>query len=237
MQEPASKHTASARGIFLAVSVLVLLLSLSATALITFLQPKVYAATARIEFSPKTTAPKTSFTFLNQAAPLDSQLLASQIAVLQSPGLLQTVVEELDLNAAWGNRLGSGQKLRAQESVRIFRSRLELQAIPGTMLLQLRAFSESPKEAAEMVNTLARTYSEGVNAGAGNVQVRVAESAVTPLRAVRPDPAVNFALGTGIGLIVGIFLGALAAKLVSSFRQAPQPPQMRADDAAIKQLF
>lgn len=105
------------------------------------------------------------------------------------------------------------------------------------MLLQLRAFSESPKEAAEMVNTLARTYSEGVNAGAGNVQVRVAESAVTPSRAVRPDPGLNFALGTGIGLIVGIFLGALAAKLVSSFRQAPQPPQMRADDAAIKQLF
>jgi capsular polysaccharide biosynthesis protein len=207
----------------------VFFLTVFAAALITFLMPESYQATARIKIEASTSATTTPSPFF------DPYLLQAEFEVIQSESVLGRVVEHLGLEQRWGQRLGAPTKLSGPETFALLRSGLYVRPVRNTALLEISYFSDQPKEAAEVVNAIVDSYraycAEQLRAlepapGAAAedaralalvprvVRVEIIDRAATPLRPSRPNKVINIALGMAGGIVLGLFAG-LATGLVS----------------------
>jgi uncharacterized protein involved in exopolysaccharide biosynthesis len=142
---------------FFAVFAIVFLLVFGATAVITFLLPETYASAVRIKIEPNAAARG------QQGSPsvvgvYDPYLIQTEFEILQSAAVLGEVAEQLDLSTKWARSNKGGEKLTTSETVQLLRSRVELRSIRNTTLIELRAFSEEPNEAAAVANAMADVY-------------------------------------------------------------------------------
>ena len=138
--------------VFFGVATVVFLLTFVTATLITFILPETFSSTARvkIESDSQSTAGKNGS--------YDPYLVQTEFEVIQSEPVLIRVVEKMDLTTEWGKRYTGGEKLRNTEAVALLRHRIELRPIRNTSLLEIHAFSEDPKEAADIANNVAEAY-------------------------------------------------------------------------------
>jgi Mg-chelatase subunit ChlD len=88
----------------------------------------------------------------------DPYFLQTQFETIQSESVLGKVVEKLNLNQAWAERHGSGKTLNTEESVALLKKKLDLRSDPKSGVIDIRAKSDKPEEAARIANTIAEVY-------------------------------------------------------------------------------
>jgi len=146
---------------FFGVAGLVFLTVFMLSTIITFLLPETFASTARIKLEPDAAvAPGQNGLPGAASAVYDPYFIQTEFEVIQSEVVLGKVIESLDLNTAWGKKYGGGNKLKTSESLGILKGRLDLRPIRNTSFIEVRVFSEDPKEAAQIANATAEAYRE-----------------------------------------------------------------------------
>ena len=174
--------------VFLAVFLFIFL----GSALVTFMLPETYSATARV------------------AAPG-----AAQLQIFQSAELLKEVSQRLNLPETFAARYGENRPLGDNRVEDLLRRSMQARRLPGTDLIEIRVYSRSPAECAQLANEIAET---GVRqARRGSEPIRIVEHAVLPRRPSRPNKPLNLALGAVVGVFLGTMAGGVGAKLAVGF--------------------
>ncbi|MCX6891717.1 MAG: von Willebrand factor type A domain-containing protein [Verrucomicrobia bacterium] len=88
----------------------------------------------------------------------DPYFVQSETEVLQSEAVLGKVAENLDLKKAWAGKKGAGDALTTAETVQLLKNSLDVHPVPNTSLLEIRAKSDKPEEAAKIANAVAEVY-------------------------------------------------------------------------------
>ena len=214
MSAPKEKtNWSTAVAVGLPVGFAVFLLVVITATLVTFILPESYVGKARIRID----APSASASQSGPAQP-DTQAGGppTEVVVLTSQSVLQTVVSNLDLSDEWGRRYFGGEKLPISSAVELLRKRLDVRPLSKTSIVEISAFDENPKEAAELANAVVAAYT-GYNASVHSpLKVQLLDSAVPAVRPARPNKPLNILLGVVIGMIAGAgtgcFSGILFAK-------------------------
>jgi uncharacterized protein involved in exopolysaccharide biosynthesis len=162
--------------------------------------PETYASTARV--SLRAVSPG------GGAASVTPTQLATQLELLQSQVVLKKVVETLELNKVWAKKFGVEGKLRTDETTDLLRRQITVRPVRNTTLIEIRAFSEEPQEAAKLANTIADAFRSYTISSPSDIQVEVVDAAVPSLAPVRPNKPLNISLGIVIGTLLGLVVGA-----------------------------
>jgi Mg-chelatase subunit ChlD/type II secretory pathway pseudopilin PulG len=89
-------------------------------------------------------------------AAYDPYFIQTEKEVIQSDAVLGKVVDRLKLDEVWAK--DHGGKLKKEEAIKLLKAKLELSPVRNTGLLDIRARSERPEEAAELANAVAEAY-------------------------------------------------------------------------------
>ena len=173
---------------FASVFLVVFLLIFLSGAVVTFIRPESYTAVARV------IAPE-----------------AAQLQLLQSAALLKAVSQQLKLSEALAARYGEHQPWDDKRVEDFLRRTLRVRRLPGTDVINIRADSRSPTEAAQLANEIA------AQAQRDSGSIRLIDKAVPALRPSRPNKPLNLALAGMVGLALGIMAGGVGAKLAVGF--------------------
>jgi uncharacterized protein involved in exopolysaccharide biosynthesis len=145
---------------FFTVFIAVFLLVFGASAIITFLLPDSFQSTVRVKVERNSSALANQNDSRTTYSGYDPYFLQTEFEVIQSEVVLRKVVEQLDLNTAWGKKFAAGEKLKTSETIRLLKGRMELRQVRNTSLVAISVFSEDPREAASLANTIAEVYRE-----------------------------------------------------------------------------
>ncbi|MHB8796166.1 MAG: tyrosine-protein kinase domain-containing protein [Candidatus Nanopelagicales bacterium] len=182
------------------LGILVILgLVVGGVALYTYLQPRIFTATSQVfvSISTRVTAGATGTTTVGSSTPYILQRLTSYVEIVDSPLVLQPVIDELGLDTTPQALAGSVSALNPS----------------GTVILEISVTSLSPSEAAEIANAVAEQLSvviqdlESQTAGSQVtvvVKATLTQPAQPPASPSSPRTRVNLALGAIIGLLLGI---------------------------------
>jgi uncharacterized protein involved in exopolysaccharide biosynthesis len=140
--------------IFFRVFVAVFLLVLVTSVVITFIMPEGYASTARIKVEQDTAA------MPSVSAGYDPYFLQKTFEIIQSPVVLDPVIEKLKLNEKWGKKYNNGVALKTADTLQILQQRLALQPVRNTELINVTVYSEDRNEAAQIANAVAESYQQ-----------------------------------------------------------------------------
>lgn len=170
------------------------LLGLLASAAYTATQRPQYEATARVLVGTGSTADVDT---LNGGVTFNQQIVSTYTAVITDPLVLNPVIERL--------RLGTTADELADHVTA---------AVPeGTLLIDITVTDSSARDAARIANAITSTLPTAVRqitptprTGAATVRITTTRQAVTPEKAVSPDPAVDTALGLLAGLVIGLLV-------------------------------
>ena len=110
---------------------------------------------------------------------------------ISSTAVLSNVIERAGLSEAWGKRQADGKPLAFSNTVARLRRALDFRTIPNTSIIELRAYSDKPDEAAMIANSVAESYREfrlakrAIDASAPFIDVRIIDAASPNPRRVR----------------------------------------------------
>lgn len=211
--------------VFIAVFAVVFLFVVTASTLITFILPESYSSTARVLVRQDATEASEKLDARTSLGPYDPYFLQTQMEIMRSQLVLDKVVNDLDLRTSWGGKYGSSGGLRPEDARAILQGRLELRPVRNTSLIEIRAFSDQPAEAAQLANAIAQSYREYRSHLA---PADIVDMAVPGLRPVRPNKPLNIALGVVGGIFLALAAGAamagLAAWIGRRSRRTGAPP-------------
>jgi len=214
---------------FFTVFVIVVVLVFSVAAVGTFLLPDSYAGTARIKLEATAIHAKGRDGSPIIVSGYDPHLLQREFEVIESETVLNRVIEELNLQSAWGKKYAAGTRLADSQTLELLRNRLTLRPVRNTGLIEIRVFSEDRVEAASIANLIAEVYAYRANRQKSvphSPRVEISDRAEPGLRPVRPNRPLNLALGASGGMLLGLAIGGVAAliarlKVGSSREPAP----------------
>jgi polysaccharide biosynthesis transport protein len=140
--------------VILAVFLLVLL----TTTAVTFILPETFMSTARIEVGKDT--PDIG-SILQPQTPMayDPYFIQTEFEKIKSTPVLYKVIEKLNLQNVWAKRFGT-DSLKIGEAYKILVGQLDLRQSRNTSLIEIRAYSDDKKEAADIANAIAEEYKE-----------------------------------------------------------------------------
>ena len=135
-----------------------LLVVITAT-LVTFILPESFASSTRIKIE-RDQSDVAGFAERGAGGTIsyDPYFIQTEFEMIQSDSILGKVVENLDLNNAWGKKYGGGTRLTTGEATSLLKNRLDLRPVRNTSLIEIRVFSEKPEEAAKIANEVATVY-------------------------------------------------------------------------------
>lgn len=138
--------------VILAVFLLVVL----TTTAVTFILPETYMSTARIEVGKDTPDIQS---ILQPQGPLgyDPYFIQTEFEKIKSQKVLYKVIEQLNLTDVWAKRFGT-ETLKMSEAYKILLNQIDLRQSRNTSLIEIRAFSDVKKEAADIANKIAEVY-------------------------------------------------------------------------------
>ena len=87
-----------------------------------------------------------------------SYFIQTTFEIIQSPVVLDKVVDTLKLDQAWANK-NDGQKLTKVEAAAMLKDRLQLSPVKNTKLINITVKSDQPNESAKLANAVAEAYS------------------------------------------------------------------------------
>ncbi len=90
--------------------------------------------------------------------PYDPYFIQTEFEVIQSEIILDRVIEQLNLNKAWAEKYGGGQPLKTTETRTQLKRSMDLRAVRNTSLIEIKVYSDDPKEASDIANAIANAY-------------------------------------------------------------------------------
>jgi polysaccharide biosynthesis transport protein len=140
--------------------VLVLLaffLVLITAAIVSYFQPREYQSSVFMEVKSTAQNPRI-FTTGDPNVPIhDPQLAPTVFQVIQRTGILYPVIEQLKLQDKWAR---DGVRPTKEQSYAILRSKLDVDEVRNTDLLQISVFNTNPQEAADIANKIVAVYQD-----------------------------------------------------------------------------
>jgi capsular polysaccharide biosynthesis protein len=200
------------RFVFIAVFVPVFLLVVATSTLITFIMPESYASTTRVLVRQAANELTQNPGMPAPVGDYDPYFIKTQFELIQSEAVLGKVIDAHDLNQAWGKKYTGGDPLKTSQTLALLKSRIDLRPVRNTALIEIRAFSDHPAEAAMLANAIAQSYREY---RAGSTPVAIVDMAVPGLRPVRPNKPMNIAVGIVGGMFLALVAGAAMAGIAA----------------------
>jgi len=177
---------------------LAFLLVLITAAIFTYFQPREYGAAVFVEVKSTAENPR----IFGQGDPNqpihDPQLAPTVFQVIQRTGILYPVIEQLGLQDKWAR---DGRRPTREVAYQMLRSKLDVDEVRNTDLLQISVFDASPQVAADIANKIVSVYQDrrvqeekeilnravtAMNEEVGKQQKRV-EDARTEMAQIRDD--------------------------------------------------
>ncbi len=140
------------------IVLLTFLLVVITTGVVTYFLPKKYKAQTTLELRDPRSDPSFDKGLRpdSGSAP-DASYTQTQFEIMQSTNVLYPVVEQNNLEKAWGV---DGQPTSREGAYGRLRSMLGLKAVRGTDLVEVSVTSTDPAEAAKLVNAVTQSYSD-----------------------------------------------------------------------------
>lgn len=133
------------------------LLVLITAAIFTYFQPREYRADVVVEVKSTAQNPRI-FTQGDPNLPIhDPQLAPTVYQVIQRTGILYPVIEQLKLRERWAR---DGKQPSPQVAYSMLRSRLDVEEVRNTDLLQISVYDGNPELAAEIANKIVSVYQD-----------------------------------------------------------------------------
>ena len=136
---------------------LAFLLVLITAAIFTYFQPREYQSSVFVEVKSTAENPR----IFGQGDPNqpihDPQLAPTVYQVIQRTGILYPVIEQLGLQDKWAR---DGRKPSRELTYQILRSKLDVDEVRNTDLLQISVFDASPQLAADIANKIVTVYQD-----------------------------------------------------------------------------
>jgi len=89
---------------------------------------------------------------------IESEFIEIECEIIQDPVVLSNVVEALNLSAKWGS---GGSQRKSAETLGLLKRRVTVRDVPNDpYLIEIRATSEDPNEAAKIANAISEAYRE-----------------------------------------------------------------------------
>jgi len=88
----------------------------------------------------------------------DPYFVTTEFEKVKSKQVLYKVIEKLNLNEAWAEKHGKGEKLNNAEAFQALLGRVDVRQVPNSSELDIRVKSDQPEEAAQIANTIAEVY-------------------------------------------------------------------------------
>jgi len=131
-------------------------LVLLTAAVVTYFQPREYQSSVFIEVKSTAQNMRIFGTNLDPNMPIhDPQLAPTVFQVIQRTGVLYPVIEDLKLQDAWAAK---GIRPSREQAYQKLRSKLKVDEVRNTDLLQISVFSINPQEAADIANKIVSVY-------------------------------------------------------------------------------
>ena len=221
------------RTTFFAVFGAVVVLVLGLSFLLAFLMPEQFESAARIKVEPsgRNNTPENYQRYV--VGNHDPYFIQTQFELIQSELVLGRVTKKLNLAESWGKASAGGAPLGEADTINLLRQRLDLRPVRNTSLIDVRVYSQDPKEASSIANVLAETYrefmtdQERIKVGAATRalgSVEIVDTAVPALRPVRPNKPFTLFLGFFGGILLALAVGGAAILLVLLTRRLWRPP-------------
>src|SRR6266480_5344610 len=140
--------------------VLVLLaffLVLITAAIVSYFQPREYQSSSFIEVKSTASNPRI-FTTGDPNLPIhDPQLAPTVFQVIQRTGILYPVIDQLKLQDKWAR---DSIRPTKEQAYAMLRSKLDVDEVRNTDLLQISVFDTNPQEAADIANKIVAVYQD-----------------------------------------------------------------------------
>ncbi|HEX4265759.1 MAG TPA: polysaccharide biosynthesis tyrosine autokinase [Verrucomicrobiae bacterium] len=88
----------------------------------------------------------------------DPYFLLTEFQTIQSEAVLSKVVAAMNLREKWGKKYNAGLPMNESDVELMIKGRLDLQPVRNTKFIEIRAYSDSPQEAADLANQVAESY-------------------------------------------------------------------------------
>ena len=135
----------------------VFLLVVITTTAVTYVLPKTYMSSVRIDVQ-KDVSDVQMFNGTSDSRVYDPFFVLTQFEKLQSTAVIYPVINDLGLKEKWAQRYGSPVPLLDTEAYGVLTKRLDLRQVRNTSLIEIRVFSEVPAEAKGIAQKIAEVY-------------------------------------------------------------------------------
>src|SRR3712207_2102612 len=132
-------------------------LVLITAAVVTYFQPREYQSSVFIEVRSTAQNPRIFNTGDPNMPVHDPQLAPTVFQVIQRTGILYPVIEDLKLQEKWAK---NGIRPGREQAYNRLRSKLDVDEVRNTDLLQISVLSTDPQEAADIANKIVAVYQD-----------------------------------------------------------------------------
>lgn len=136
-----------------------LLVVITAT-IVTFILPELYSSKAVIKVERDVTDVPGVGDRPNYGGVYDPYFIQTEFNVIQSEVILDKVIEKLDLNKRWAQKLGSSVPFKTTDTRAALQHNIDLRPERNTSLIDISVYSDDKQEAADIANTIAQVYKE-----------------------------------------------------------------------------
>src|SRR2546421_3232343 len=133
-----------------------LLVAITAT-LVTFILPESYASTVRMKVE-KDSGDVAGLNGDRLSSGFDPYWMQDQFETIQSKSILYPVITNLNLNKIWAQKFKEEGELRTEVSYAILKGKIDVHQARNTSVIEIKAFSDIPNEAAAIANKIAEVY-------------------------------------------------------------------------------
>ena len=143
-----------------AIIITVFLITAIIATAVTFILPESYASMTRIKVEQDVSninGLDNSMPTANQSG-FDPYFIQTTFEIMQSQVVLSNVIASLNLNEKWGKKFNNGETLKTSETMLILKGSMVLNPVRNTKLITITVYSDDPKEAAQIANSVADSY-------------------------------------------------------------------------------
>jgi uncharacterized protein involved in exopolysaccharide biosynthesis len=181
---------------------------------------KVYSATAAVQIQTPAGSTETysGWTFSSP----QSRAIQAELANIESPEILRSVITDLGLDKAWADRVfHRSDALSTDEALRYLTSHLHPKFKHDSRVVEITALSDDPQEAAQIANEVVELYRgsrallarqaalapDGAPALAQGT-VKITSHAEVPTQPSSPNRRICYAIAAGFAAMLGVMVAS-----------------------------